>query len=104
ALQKCITYNISKILQREECSQNSVSQALQNTVSKASQVLINEDDSGKSLQENFSDSKSLLSNKSQHTNNLKYNSSMASDTSSSSDQLLVTEKIKLEIEEEKNFN
>ncbi|CAG8826396.1 4840_t:CDS:1, partial [Cetraspora pellucida] len=60
--------------------------------------------SGESLQENFSDSESLFSGKSQHINNLEYNSSMASDTSSSSDQLSVTEEIELQMEEEKNFN
>ncbi|CAG8715210.1 10888_t:CDS:2, partial [Cetraspora pellucida] len=84
--------------------QNNVSQALQNNVSQASQVSINGDDNGESLQENFSDSESLFSDKSQHINDLKYNSSMASDTSSSSDQLLVTEEIELQTEEEKNFN
>ncbi|CAG8644297.1 4978_t:CDS:2, partial [Cetraspora pellucida] len=89
---------------RGECSQNTVSQALQNTVSQASQVSINGDDSGESLQENFSDNESLLSDKSQHTNDLEYNFSMASDTSSSSDQLSVTEEIELQTEEEKNFN
>ncbi|CAG8835771.1 5992_t:CDS:1, partial [Cetraspora pellucida] len=96
ALRKRITYNISETLQRGECSQN--------TVSQASQVSINGDDSGESLQENFSDSESLLSDKSQHTNDLEYNSSMTSDTSSSSDQLSVTEEIELQTEEEKNFN
>ncbi|CAG8777409.1 2947_t:CDS:1, partial [Cetraspora pellucida] len=112
ALRKHITYNISETLQRGECSQNTVSQALQNNVSQALQnnvsqalqVSINRDDSDESLQENFSDSESLFSDKSQHTNDLKYNSSMASDMSSSSDQLSVTEEIKLQTEEEKNFN
>ncbi|CAG8831271.1 9482_t:CDS:1, partial [Cetraspora pellucida] len=96
ALQKHITYNISETLQRREC--------LQNTVSQASQVSINRDDSGESLKENFSDSKSLLSDKSQYTNDLEYNFFITSDMSSSSDQLSVTEEIELQIEEEKNFN
>ncbi|CAG8810846.1 5350_t:CDS:2, partial [Cetraspora pellucida] len=65
-----------------ECLQNTVSEDLQNTVSQASQVSINRDNSGESLQENFFDSKSLLFDKSQHTNDLKYNSFMTSDTSS----------------------
>ncbi|CAG8597938.1 2777_t:CDS:2, partial [Cetraspora pellucida] len=47
---------------------------------QALQVSINRDDSGESLQENFSDSECLLSDKSQYTNDLEYNSSIASDS------------------------
>ncbi|CAG8563259.1 4437_t:CDS:2, partial [Cetraspora pellucida] len=103
-------------IQREECSQN--------TVSQASLVSINGDDSSESLQENFSDNESLQENffdseslqenfsdneslqgsffeRSQH-NDFECNSSVVSDTSSGSDQLSIIEDIGLQTEE--NFN
>ncbi|CAG8588679.1 14869_t:CDS:2 [Cetraspora pellucida] len=101
---------------RQECSQN--------TVSQASLVLINRDDSSESLQENFSDNESLQKNffdskslqenfsnneslqgsffeRSQH-NDFECNSSVVLDTSSGSDQLSIIEDIGLQTEE--NFN
>ncbi|CAG8778780.1 6274_t:CDS:2, partial [Racocetra fulgida] len=86
-------------LLKEECSQN--------TISQASPVSINDGEDSESLQENFSDIESFQEdffdieslqedffNRSQHVNDdLECGFSMASDTSSCSDQLTIAEEI-----------